>query len=45
MSSSWRALLTPRPFEGKIASTMLGNTRWASYAYFEWSRSTPTLSG
>ena len=42
-ASGW-TLLTARYGTGKIASTMqLGN--WASYAYFQWSRPTPSLSG
>ena len=45
MVSGW-ALLTARHSACKIAGTMqLGNTRWASYAYFAWSRPTPILSG
>ena len=43
--SGW-ALLTLRPSPGKIAGTMqLGNTAWTGYAYYAWSRPTPSLSG
>jgi hypothetical protein len=43
--SGW-ALLTLCPSPGKIASTMqLGNAVWTGYAYFTWSRPTPSLSG
>lgn len=46
MEASGWALLTLCPSPGKIASTMqLGNTRWTGYAYFAWSRPTPSLSG
>lgn len=46
MGSGWRSPLTSWPFEGKMSDTMqLGNTRTAAYAYHEWSRPTPILSG
>ena len=46
MGPGWHSLLTHRHFEGKMSTTMqLGSTRTAAYAYHEWSRPTPTLSG
>ncbi len=40
----WPSLLTLRPVEGKMTGTMQwGTAGWASYAYYAWSRPTPSL--